>query len=67
MKIAVVGIGVAGSYLLSRLKKDHEVIGYERMTQENHDSICAWGTIKSSMSELCSKSDIDFIVLSSLL
>ena len=60
MKIAVVGIGVAGSYLLSRLKKDHEVIGYERMTQENHDSICAWGTIKSTMSKLCSKSDIDF-------
>ena len=27
MKIAVVGIGVAGSYLLARLKKDHEVIG----------------------------------------
>ena len=60
MKIAVAGIGVAGSYLLARLKKDHEVIGYERMTEEKHDSICAWGTIKSKMDELCSKADIDF-------
>ncbi len=60
MKIAVAGIGVAGSYLLARLKKDHEVIGYERMTEKKHDSICAWGTIKSKMDELCSKADIDF-------
>ena len=60
MKIAVAGIGVAGSYLLARLKKDHEVVGYERMTEEKHDSICAWGTIKNKMVELCSKADIDF-------
>ena len=60
MKIAVAGIGVAGSYLLARLKKDHEVVGYERMTEEKHDSICAWGTIKNKMNELCSKADIDF-------
>ena len=60
MKIAVAGIGVAGSYLLARLKKDHEVVGYEKMTEEKHDSICAWGTIKNKMNELCSKADIDF-------
>lgn len=60
MKIAVVGIGVAGGYLLSRLKKEHEVVGFERMTEENHDSICAWGTSKNKMIELCEKSDIDF-------
>jgi len=60
MKIAVVGIGVAGSYLLARLKKDHEVVGYERMKEHEHDSICAWGSAKSIMSELCAKVDIDF-------
>ncbi len=60
MKIAVIGIGVAGGYLLSRLKKDHEVVGFERMTEENHDSICAWGSSKNEMKELCSRSDIDF-------
>jgi len=60
MKIAVVGIGVAGGYLVSRLKKDHEVIGYERMTEENHDSICAWGTSANEMRDLCAKSGINF-------
>ena len=61
MKIAVMGMGVAGSYLMARLKDSaHEVVGYERMLQAKHDSICAWGTIKSTMSELCSKSDINF-------
>ena len=60
MKIAVVGMGVAGSYLLSRLKNDHEVVGFERMTEKNHDSICAWGSSKSKMQELCNKADIDF-------
>lgn len=60
LKIAVVGIGVAGGYLLSRLKKDHEVVGYERMSEENHDSICAWGTSRKEMKELCAKSGINF-------
>jgi len=60
MKIAVCGIGVAGSYLLARLKKDHEVVGFERMTEENHDSICAWASSKSKMIELCNQADIDY-------
>ena len=35
MKIAVMGMGVAGSYLMARLKNsEHEVIGYERMLEE---------------------------------
>ena len=39
MKIAVMGMGVAGSYLMARLKdSEHEVVGYERMIQEKHDS-----------------------------
>ena len=42
MKIAVMGMGVAGSYLVSRLKNDHEVVGFERMDEIKHDSICAW-------------------------
>ena len=49
MKIAVVGMGVAGSYLLSRLKENHEVVGFERMAEKDHDSICAWGTSSCSM------------------
>ncbi len=60
MKIAVCGIGVAGGYLLSRLKKDHKIVGFERMKEEEHDSICAWGASKKKMIELCKKSDINF-------
>ena len=60
MKIAVMGMGVAGSYLVSRLKNDHEVVGFERMDEIKHDSICAWGSIKSTMIDLCKKSGIDF-------
>ena len=60
MKIAVCGIGVAGSYLISRLRNSHEVVGFERMSEDKHDSICAWGTIKSKMIELCKKSGVDF-------
>ena len=56
MKIAVMGMGVAGSYLVSRLKNDHEVVGFERMDEVKHDSICAWGSIKSTMVDLCKKS-----------
>ena len=54
------GMGVAGSYLVSRLKNDHEVVGFERMEEIKHDSICAWGSIKSTMVDLCKKSGIDF-------
>jgi len=53
-------MGVAGSYLMARLKNDHEVVGFERMQELKHDSICAWGTIKSTMSELLAKVGVDF-------
>jgi len=56
MKIAVMGMGVAGSYLMARLKNsEHEVVGYERMVEERHDSICAWGTIKKELDEFVRK------------
>ena len=55
------GMGVAGSYLMARLKNsEHTVVGYERSKKERHDSICAWGTIKSTMTELCNKVGVDF-------
>ena len=61
LKIAVMGMGVAGSYLMARLKdSEHKVVGYERMVEEKHDSICAWGTIKSVLAEFCKKTGRDF-------
>ena len=60
MRIAVVGIGVAGAYLVNRLSKEHDVIGFERMREENHDSICAWGTVKNIMTDLVRKCGLNF-------
>ncbi len=55
------GMGVAGSYLMARLENsEHEVVGYERMTEENHDSICAWGTIKEELNNFCKKTGRNF-------
>ena len=60
MRIAVVGIGVAGAYVVNRLSKEHDVVGFERMSEESHDSICAWGTVKNVMSDLVRKCDLNF-------
>lgn len=61
MKIAVMGMGVAGSYLMARLHNSkHHVVGYERSTQQRHDSICAWGTIKPVLEEYCRKTNRNF-------
>ena len=61
MKIAVMGMGVAGSYLMARLKDSgHEAVGYERSTEERHDSICAWGTIRPPLAEFCKKTGRNF-------
>ena len=61
MKIAVMGMGVAGSYLMARLATTkHDATGYELMPKERHDSICAWGTIKPVLVEFCQKVGVDF-------
>ena len=60
VRIAVVGIGVAGAYLVNRLSKEHDVIGFERMREESHDSICAWGTVKNVMNDLVKKCGLNF-------
>ncbi|ABK76916.1 dehydrogenase [Cenarchaeum symbiosum A] len=61
MRIAVMGMGVAGSYLMARLEgSGHDVTGYERNPQERHDSICAWGTIKPVLKGFCTKVGRDF-------
>ena len=61
MKIAVMGMGVAGSYLMARLRDSgHEVTGHERMRESAHDSICAWGTIRPVLEGLCRRAGRDF-------
>ena len=54
MKIAVVGIGVAGAYLMNKLSDDHDnrIVGFERMPEAQHDAVCAWATCENVMSAL---------------
>ena len=62
MKIAVVGIGVAGAFLMNRLSDDHDntVVGFERMAKTQHDAVCAWATSENVMSDLVRSCGLDF-------
>jgi flavin-dependent dehydrogenase len=62
MKIAVVGIGVAGAYLMNRLSDDHDdkVVGFERMSESQHDAVCAWATCENVMLDLAQKCGLNF-------
>lgn len=53
MKIAVVGIGVAGAYLMNQLSDIHDVTvrGFERMPEKEHDAVCAWATCDNVMKD----------------
>ncbi len=59
-KIAIVGLGVAGSYLLNRLGRDHEVMGYEMQKEGEFQAVCAWGTSKNELSKIMKLLGIDF-------
>ena len=62
MKIAVVGVGVAGAYLMNRLSDMHDVqvTGFERMPEEQHDAVCAWATCQNVMSGLAKNCGLHF-------
>jgi len=62
MKVAVVGIGVAGAYLMNQLSNNHDihVVGFERMEEKNHDAVCAWATCENIMKDYAKKCGLDF-------
>lgn len=60
MKIAIVGIGVAGSYLLSRLSNEHKVIGIERLRLEEYYPPCAWATSSIWMKDFMKNVGLNF-------
>ena len=53
MKVAIIGRGVAGAYLMNQLSNFHDVkvIGFERMGEKNHDAFCAWASGYNVMSK----------------
>jgi flavin-dependent dehydrogenase len=60
LKIAVVGLGVAGSYLLSRLSDQHDVTGYEMQREGEFNAVCAWGTSRSELHKIMEPVGVDF-------
>ena len=59
MKIAIVGAGVAGSYLLNRLE-GHEVECFEMRPQDKWYTVCAWGTSEPYIAEMVKKAGFNF-------
>ncbi len=60
MKIAVVGAGVAGSYLVRILSQRHEVVAFESQGEREYRSICAWGAPKHPMRDFASRAGLSF-------
>ena len=61
MNIAVVGAGVAGSYL-SRMLQDrgHKVKAFESSRTDSHWPVCAWGASKNMLQIFSKKAGLDF-------
>jgi len=60
VNIAIAGMGVAGSYLSSRLGSTNRVVVFERMSRENFDAVCAWGTAKAGIEGFAKKCGLNF-------
>lgn len=61
LKIAIVGMGVAGSYLINQLTRiGHDVTGFERYTVQNFECVCAWGTSKYGIEKFVKNCELNF-------
>jgi hypothetical protein len=60
LKIAIVGCGVTGSYLLNRLPPEHQVEAFEMREKDKWWAVCAWGTSAPFISDLVKKAGLDF-------
>jgi len=60
LRIAVVGAGVAGAYLLNRLPAEHQVEMYEMRSEQNWYTVCAWGTSEPFIKDLVKMAGFDF-------
>jgi len=60
LRIAVVGAGVAGSYLVSRLSGEHKVTCYERQKEKSFWPVCAWATSLHEMKSIAGNCGLSF-------
>lgn len=60
-RIAVVGTGVAGSFLLNRLDdRGYDVQGFERHREDDFKAVCAWGTNGVMIQRYADAAGLDF-------
>ena len=60
MKLAVVGTGVAGAYLLNRIPDGHQAEAFEMREERNWYTVCAWGTSQPFIADLVKKAGFNF-------
>lgn len=60
LKIAIVGAGVAGSYLANLLSKEHDIEIFEMKPKDKWWTVCAWGTSEPFIKDLVKKVGLDF-------
>lgn len=61
LRIAIVGMGLVGSYLINQLKKQgHSVVGYERYQEKRYECICAWAASRFAIREFAEKCGLSF-------
>lgn len=60
MKIAIVGMGVAGSYLSSMLSREHRVSGFDMHQKDSFDAVCGWGSVKGAMAKYAKDCGLNF-------
>ncbi|MDG6953824.1 MAG: NAD(P)/FAD-dependent oxidoreductase [Nitrososphaerota archaeon] len=60
MRLAVVGTGVAGAYLLNRLPSGVDAEAFEMRTEKNWYTVCAWGTSQPFITDLVREAGFNF-------
>jgi flavin-dependent dehydrogenase len=60
LRIAVVGTGVAGAYLMNRIPPEHQVEAFEMRTEQNWYTVCAWGTSEPFIKDLVKMAGFNF-------
>ncbi len=60
LRIAIVGLGVAGSYLAYQLRDQHKVVAFDKMPASKYDAVCAWGTSKDGIAKFAKDCGLNF-------
>ncbi|HUK79093.1 MAG TPA: NAD(P)/FAD-dependent oxidoreductase, partial [Nitrososphaerales archaeon] len=60
LKLAVVGAGVAGAYMMNRLPAGVEAEAFEMRTEKNWYTVCAWGTSQPFIRDMVKQAGFSF-------